>query len=139
MADAREFRSPEPFDLVLVDAPCSGLGVVRRHPDIRWNRKVEDLQRYQAEQLALLQTAARLLEPGGVLVYITCSTEPEENEQVVEKFLVSNPDFKTEDCRAYLPDNSGELVDEQGFFRSLPDQGLDGFFGARLLKVNIEE
>lgn len=127
------------FKGILLDAPCSGLGVIRRHPDIRWNRQLADLQRYQTEQLALLKTAAQLLEPGGALVYITCSTEPEENEQVVEKFLTVHPDFKTEDCRAYLPDNGGELVDEQGFFRTLPDQGLDGFFGARLVKVKNEE
>jgi 16S rRNA (cytosine967-C5)-methyltransferase len=125
------------FRGILVDAPCSGLGVIRRHPDIRWNRRPDDLPRYQAEQLALLGLAARLLAPGGVLVYITCSTEPEENEQVVEKFLATHPDFQTEDCRAYLPDNAGELVDEQGFFRSLPDQGLDGFFGARVRKGKI--
>ncbi|MEN8135167.1 MAG: 16S rRNA (cytosine(967)-C(5))-methyltransferase RsmB [Thermodesulfobacteriota bacterium] len=127
------------FKGILLDAPCSGLGVIRRHPDIRWNRKIEDLQRYQAEQLALLQIAAQLLEPGGVLVYITCSTEPEENEQVIGKFLAMHPDFQTENCRAYLPENGGELIDEQGFFRTLPDQGLDGFFGARLVKVNSEE
>lgn len=122
------------FKGILLDAPCSGLGVIRRHPDIRWNRKLEDLQRYQTGQLALLQIAAQLLEPGGALVYITCSTEPEENEQVVEKFLADHPDFQTEDCRDYLPANCGELADEQGFFRSLPDQGLDGFFGVRLVK-----
>lgn len=125
------------FKGILLDAPCSGLGVIRRHPDIRWNRKIEDLQRYQAGQLALLEVAAQLLEPGGALVYITCSTEPEENEQVIEKFLVEHPDFQRSDCRAYLPENCDELVDEQGFFRSLPDQGLDGFFGARLVRGQV--
>jgi 16S rRNA (cytosine967-C5)-methyltransferase len=109
--------------------------VIRRHPDIRWNRKIDDLQRYHAGQLSLLKNAAKLVESDGVLVYITCSTEPEENEQVVNEFLGLNPDFKAENCRAYLPDTAGELVDEQGFFRTLPDQGLDGFFGARLVKV----
>jgi 16S rRNA (cytosine967-C5)-methyltransferase len=123
------------FRGILVDAPCSGLGVIRRHPDIRWNRKIADLQRYQTDQLALLNIAARLLELGGVLVYITCSTEPEENEQVIEKFLIFNAGFKAEDCRGYLPDTATWLLDGHGFFRTLPDQGLDGFFGARLVKV----
>lgn len=123
------------FKGILIDAPCSGLGVIRRHPDIRWNRKSADLLRYQEGQLALLKIAAQLLEPGGVLVYITCSTEPEENELVIKKFLATNPEFQRESCRAYLPDSAGALVDEQGFFRSLPDQGLDGFFGARLMKT----
>ncbi|MFO7605037.1 MAG: 16S rRNA (cytosine(967)-C(5))-methyltransferase RsmB [Desulfurivibrionaceae bacterium] len=122
------------FKGILVDAPCSGLGAVRRHPDIRWNRKPADLARYQGVQLALLAEAARLLDPSGVLVYLTCSTEPEENEQVIEKFLTDHPDFKVEDCRPYLPEPARELVDERGFFHPLPDQGLDGFFGARLVK-----
>jgi 16S rRNA (cytosine967-C5)-methyltransferase len=123
------------FQGILVDAPCSGLGVIRRHPDIRWNRRPDDPQRYQTGQLALLRIAARLLAPAGVLVYITCSTEPEENELVIEKFLAGNPDFQTEDCRPYLPEPAGALIDAHGFVRSLPDQGLDGFFGARLVKV----
>lgn len=122
------------FRGILVDAPCSGLGVIRRHPDIRWNRNIADLAGYHTGQLALLQLAAPLLEPGGVLVYITCSTEPEENELVVAEFLAANPDFSKEDCSRYLPKNAAELIDEQGFFRTLPDQGVDGFFGARLSK-----
>lgn len=122
------------FKGILVDAPCSGLGAVRRHPDIRWNRQPADLERYRIRQLALLTEAARLLEPSGVLVYLTCSTEPEENEQVIEKFLADHPDFSVEDCRAYLPEQAAKLVDEQGFFHPLPDQGLDGFFGARLVR-----
>lgn len=126
----------EKFKGILIDAPCSGLGVIRRHPDIRWNRQIGDLVRYQTGQLELLQIAVPLLDRGGVLVYITCSTEPEENEQVITKFLALNPDFQTENCRGYLPDNAGDLVDREGFFRSSPDQGLDGFFGARLVKKN---
>ncbi|MDF1578466.1 MAG: 16S rRNA (cytosine(967)-C(5))-methyltransferase RsmB [Desulfurivibrionaceae bacterium] len=122
------------FRGILVDAPCSGLGVIRRHPDIRWNRQPADLARYRSQQLALLNQAARLLAPAGIVVYLTCSTEPEENEQVVEEFLAGRPDFRVEDCRAYLPEPAAELVDGQGFFHTLPDQGLDGFFGARLVK-----
>ncbi|MDH4322228.1 MAG: 16S rRNA (cytosine(967)-C(5))-methyltransferase RsmB, partial [Desulfobulbaceae bacterium] len=69
------------FDGILIDAPCSGLGVVRRHPDIRWHREEAELVRYQAKQLDLLASSARLLQPGGVLVYATCSMEPEEGEE----------------------------------------------------------
>lgn len=125
-------REGQGFDGILIDAPCSGLGVIRRHPDIRWNRQSADLQRYRDMQLDLLKEAARRLAAGGVLVYITCSSEPEENEQVVETFLAAHPGFTSEDCRGYLPAAAGELVDAQGFFRTMPDQGLDGFFGARL-------
>lgn len=125
-------ESSQQFQGILVDAPCSGLGVIRRHPDIRWNRREEELIRYQAGQLALLDQAAALLAPGGVLVYATCSTEPEENEQTVELFLSGHQDFLVEDCREYLPVAVGEFVGDDGFFRTRPDLGLDGFFAARL-------
>lgn len=120
------------FQGILVDAPCSGLGVIRRHPDIRWNRREVDLPRYQAGQLALLDQSAALLVPGGVLVYATCSTEPEENERVVEDFLSGHPDFRVEGCREFLPVAAQDFVGGDGFFRTRPDQGLDGFFAARL-------
>ncbi|NIA04901.1 MAG: 16S rRNA (cytosine(967)-C(5))-methyltransferase RsmB, partial [Proteobacteria bacterium] len=74
------------FDAILIDAPCSGTGVIRRHPDIRWNRQEDDLHSYQRQQGILLHTAASLLAPGGILVYATCSLEPEENQQVIDAF-----------------------------------------------------
>lgn len=122
------------FQGILVDAPCSGLGVIRRHPDIRWNRQEAELARYQAGQLALLDQAAALLAPDGVLVYATCSSEPEENEQVVELFLAGHRDFRVEGCGDYLPGAARDFVGADGFFRTRPDQGLDGFFAARLVK-----
>ncbi len=123
------------FAGVLVDAPCSGLGVIRRHPDIRWNRNPDDLLRYQEMQLDLLKNAAQLVARQGVLVYATCSTEPEENDEAVNKFLTANPRFTLSDCREVLPENAAGLVDEQGVFRTLPSgDDLDGFFGARLIK-----
>ena len=130
----------EKFDGVLIDAPCSGLGVIRRHPDIRWNRTQGDLLRYQETQTAILESAAQLLAPGGILVYATCSTEPEENEEVVQKFLAKHPRYSLSDCREVLPEHGTALVDSTGFFRTKPGQDdLDGFFAARLKKLKIEK
>jgi 16S rRNA (cytosine967-C5)-methyltransferase len=127
----------EKFDRLLLDAPCSGLGVIRRHPDIRWNRSAEDLLRYQEMQLDLLKDAAQLVAQKGILVYATCSTEPEENDEVVIKFLGSHPQFALSDCREELSASGASLIDSQGYFRTLPGQNdLDGFFAARLVKNN---
>lgn len=123
------------FKGILIDAPCSGLGVIRRHPDIRWNRSKDDLPRYHRKQLSLLNTAAGMLEPGGVLVYVACSIEPEENDEVIEQFLGNHQDFIVEDGKKILPQKAADLVDAKGFFRTTPDKrGLDGFFAARLKK-----
>ncbi|MDP3695467.1 MAG: 16S rRNA (cytosine(967)-C(5))-methyltransferase RsmB [Desulfocapsaceae bacterium] len=122
-----------PLDGILIDAPCSGTGVTGRHPDIRWNRQEHELARFQKNQLALLEQAAGLLTPGGVLVYATCSLEPEENEEVIALFLDRHPDFMTEDCTPFLPQPAQELV-RDGFFAPLPGPTIDGFFGARLVR-----
>jgi 16S rRNA (cytosine967-C5)-methyltransferase len=120
---------------VLLDVPCSGIGVIRRHPDIRWNRNPVDLLRYQEMQTDLLDAAADLVAPAGALVYATCSIEPEENEAVVKKFLEKHHCFKVCGCREVLPESSAALVDSRGFFRTLPGRDdLDGFFAAKLLK-----
>ena len=131
-------KMQETFTGILVDAPCSGLGVIRRHPDIRWHRKPADLLRYQETQLSLLANAVQLLAPGGTLVYVTCSIEPEENDQVIDKFLAEHSGFQLGNCMDSLPDSCSCLVDQQGFFRILPGQhDMDGFFAAKL--VNIEK
>jgi len=124
---------PQPFDAILIDAPCSGTGVIRRQPDIRWNRQPEDLGQYQQTQLQLLATAATLLKPGGALVYATCSLEAEENEAVVDRFIALMPQFAVENCAGLLPEPARRLVDSAGFFRPSPADGLDGFFAARLV------
>jgi len=130
----------EKFTGVLIDVPCSGLGVIRRHPDIRWNRTPDDLLRYQETQSVILDSAAQLLAPGGTLVYATCSTEPEENAEVVYKFLAKHSRFSLSRCRDVLPENGTGLVDNMGFFRTLPGQdNLDGFFAARLIKMKNAE
>ena len=122
------------FHGILLDAPCSGTGVTRRHPDIRWNRQIEDIDRYQKIQLELLQTASALLLPKGVLVYATCSLEEEENEQVIDEFLSSNPDFVQKSCEPFLPATTHPLV-TNGLFSPHPGSEIDGFFSARLIKI----
>lgn len=124
-------RGERQFTGILLDAPCSGLGVIRRHPEIRWNRKPEDLATYCRQQQGLLFLAAGLLQPGGVLVYATCSTEPEENEEVVRGLLSGLPELIQENCLARLPETAKPLVNKQGYFQTMPGQGeLDGFFAA---------
>jgi 16S rRNA (cytosine967-C5)-methyltransferase len=119
------------FDGVLVDAPCSGTGVTGRHPDIRWNRRQSDLIRYQQIQLMLLNQAAGLVAADGILVYATCSLEPEENEEVIKLFLADHPDYTLEDCTPFLPIPAQDLVRESCFAPN-PGPSIDGFFGARL-------
>jgi 16S rRNA (cytosine967-C5)-methyltransferase len=123
------------FDGVLVDAPCSGTGVIRRQPDIRWNRSEGDIISYQQQQLTLLSHGARLLRPGGILVYASCSIEPEENGELIELFLQQHSHFSLTDCAPLLPPGCKNLVAEN-FFRPLPSLHIDGFFAARMQRIN---
>jgi 16S rRNA (cytosine967-C5)-methyltransferase len=91
------------FDRVLVDAPCSNTGVMRRRVDLRWRIRPEEIARLQVTQLGLLQRAASLVRTGGTVVYSTCSLEPEENRQVVQRFLVERPGFSLAAERELLP------------------------------------
>jgi len=140
-SNLQSFADTDPalFDGILLDAPCSGTGVIRRHPDIRWNRAAADIPAYQELQLRLLQTAATLLAPNGFLVYATCSLEPEENEQVIAQFLAESQRFSVTDCCRFLPENTAELVSDDGFFRSLPTGDIEGFFAARLCACGLPE
>jgi 16S rRNA (cytosine967-C5)-methyltransferase len=123
------FRST--FSTVIVDAPCSGLGTLRRDPDIRWRRDAADLPIFAAAQRQMLANAAAVVAPGGRLVYATCSSEPEENEAVVEHFLASDPDFRSIDAVTAHPSIAPDLVDSRGHLRTEPDRhGLELFFGA---------
>ena len=121
----------EPFDCVLVDAPCSGLGTLRRDPDIRWRRREADLAVFAAAQVEMLRHAGGSVAPGGRLVYATCSSEPEENEEVANRFLETATDFAAVDARhrgTLLP---AEVVDARGHLRTSPHlHGLEAFFGA---------
>jgi 16S rRNA (cytosine967-C5)-methyltransferase len=136
-ADLQQFSSLQDapsFDGILIDAPCSGTGVTGRHPDIRWNRRPEELVRYQQQQLDLLAVAAKLLNPKGLLVYATCSLEPEENQEVVQEFLRNHEDFVLTDCSLQLPKDAYNLV-ENNFFVPRPSATIDGFFAARMQRT----
>lgn len=127
------------FDVVFVDAPCSGLGTVRRDPDIRWRRAEADLGPLAAAQLNMIRNAADAVRPGGRLIYSTCSSEPEENERVVETFLAANAQFAQIDLRADPPahfDALEPVLDEGGVLRTSPhEHGLEAFYGAVLRRV----
>jgi len=121
------------FDVVIVDAPCSGLGTLRRDPDIRWRRQEDDLVSLAAVELAMLQNAAEVVARAGRLVYATCSSEPDENDGVVSAFLATTSGFRIVDARTALPSRAAELVDARGFLRTEPHRhGLEAFFGAVL-------
>ncbi len=114
---------------ILVDAPCSGLGVIRRLPEIKWRRRQEDLLKMQALQLELLDAAARLLPSGGKLIYAVCSNQPEETEQVAEVFIRAHPAFAFEPIKPLLPLLLQEHQDENGPVHLWPHHhALDGFF-----------
>lgn len=135
LGDAAQYRGGS-FDRILVDAPCSGLGVLRRHPDGRWNRNENTIEERRALQMRILSNCAGLLKPGGVCVYATCTTEPEENEEVVRAFLSrAGNEFTIDDPRPCLPDQARQFVDGQGFFHTYPKEPeMDGFFGVRMVR-----
>jgi len=126
-----------PFDRILVDAPCSGLGVLRRHPEGKWQKRSAQLQAHQARQSAILRETSRLLRPGGVIVYSTCSTEPDENERVIEDFCADHADFSREAVTPWLPLSGRNLVTAHGDFSTMISiASMDGFFAARLRKAS---
>lgn len=133
-ADLRSFADNNnmKYDKVLLDAPCSGLGVLSKRPDLRWNRKLEDMEELKLLQDELLDAACTLVKPDGVLVYSTCSIDPEENEERVFAFLTRHPEFQIDPVHRYVP--SG-FSTEQGFYRSCPvTHSMDGAFAARLVR-----
>jgi 16S rRNA (cytosine967-C5)-methyltransferase len=125
----------QPFDRILVDAPCSGLATLRRDPDIKWRRQETDLAAYAAIQRMLLARAAPLVAPGGRLIYATCSSEPDENDDVVAAFLDTHPGFERDTALDGLPGSVRPLVDATGALRPLPHlHGLEAFFAVRLVR-----
>jgi 16S rRNA (cytosine967-C5)-methyltransferase len=124
-----------PFDRILVDAPCTGLGTLRSHPDAKWRRTKADIVSMAKLQRTLLENVVRHLRKGGILVYSTCTLTREENEETVTHLLRAAPALTREGCQRFLPVGCAELVDRIGFFKTFPHRhGLDGFFAARFRK-----
>ncbi len=131
-ADAMEFKESE-FDRVIADVPCSGTGTLSKKPDIKWKRNLLDIQKLAVMQYNYLCKASELVKKEGILIYSTCSIEPEENFEVVKKFLENNPGFKLLNAAEVLP---AELTDENNCIQTLPHlHQIDGAFAAKLLKL----
>jgi 16S rRNA (cytosine967-C5)-methyltransferase len=144
-ADARQLPVSSAFERVLVDVPCSGSGTLARNPEIKWRLKPEDLADLQSRQVAILESALQQVAPGGRLVYSSCSLEREENQEVVERALARNQDFRVVDVHAELETlrRTGELVCDINslvdgpYLRTLPGlQRCDGFFAAILESIS---
>jgi len=126
--DARTIEM-EPADVVVVDAPCSGLGVLCKKPDIKWKRTPNDIEGMTRLQHEILDNGARLVKPGGHLIYSTCTIEPAENQEIVERFLAEHPEFELVPASEVLPAS----VVEDGYLQTYPHRHhIDGTFGARL-------
>ncbi len=134
-ADGSIYHTEEKFDYILIDAPCSNTGVLSKRMDARWNKSQQDIENLSTLQYKILDNAKNLLAPNGILVYSTCSIEPEENVQVVDKFIANNSDFIIDDINNYLPD---KLKSKEKYLQILPSRyNIDGFFICRLkIKIN---
>jgi len=131
VCDVLDFKGPS-SSLILLDVPCSGWGVVGKHSDLRWSKTSEDSANLARTQAKLLRHAAELLVPGGIMVYSTCTIIREENDQVVEEFLLEHPEFSIVKPGSFLP---RQLVNERGFVKTYPDfDDLDGAFCVALKK-----
>lgn len=136
VTDAREYEPEEKPDLLFLDVPCSGLGTLSKRPDIKWKREHEDLLKLVKTQREILKNAARIIGSGGVILYSTCTTEPEENEENIKWFLEEHPDFEIDPAEKYLPLD----VCKDGFMQTFPHHhNCDGAFAARLIKRQSDE
>ncbi len=135
IGDATEDMGPaygEQFDRILVDAPCSALGTLRRNPEIKWSRNAKDMKKFPRLQKRMLNRCAPYLKRGGIMLYSACTIDKDENEWVVEEFLRGNSDFI---CISPSLSKDWKMTDGDGFFRTFPHRHkTDGFFGALLLK-----
>ncbi|MDP4091054.1 MAG: 16S rRNA (cytosine(967)-C(5))-methyltransferase RsmB, partial [Bacillota bacterium] len=122
----------EKFDRVLVDAPCSGLGIIRKKPEIKWFKSMEEIKGLYPIQESILKNASGYLVNGGALVYATCTLNVKENEYRVRNFLKENRDFYID--RLFFGKRDNFLYSEEGMLTILPDKDMDGFFIARLIK-----
>ncbi len=130
-SDIMDFKGG-PYDRVLLDPPCSGWGTAGKHSDLRWSKTAQDIKNLAKIQTAMIDRAARLVKPGGVLVYSTCTIIRDENDQIVEEFLVCNDKFELESAAQFFDKN---VVSERGFVKTYPCiDKLDGAFSARLIR-----
>jgi 16S rRNA (cytosine967-C5)-methyltransferase len=143
-ADAATWMGEQEFDAVLLDAPCSSTGTIRRHPDVPWLKHPSDIAALARMQGQLIERALALTRTGGTLIYCTCSLEPEENEDIVAALLARKPDVCRMPVAAHEVSGRGEFISKDGDLRTLPCQfpdtdsrlsGLDGFYAARLKKL----
>ena len=124
-------------DLILIDAPCSGTGTLRRHPDIRWKRTAKQILNLANLQFEILLKVAIQIKSGAVIVYSTCSTEVEENQEVITRFLEACPRFSIEPARDYLPFLPTNAITSDGYLQVFPHtHGVDGTFAVRLRKID---
>jgi len=142
-ADVEQWTA-EPFDAVLLDAPCSSTGTIRRHPDVPWLKTADDIAKLSKLQRRLLDRAVTLTKPGGTLIYCTCSLEPEENENVIADLLAREPRIRRMAVAAGDVFGRDELIGKNGDLRTLPCHfpdadsrfaRVDGFYAARLIKT----
>lgn len=130
--DARKLRLQEKVDLIFADLPCSGLGTLRKKPDIKWKRDIDDIPKIVELQKEIISNAVRFMASGSVLIYSTCTIEPEENQEVVYWLLDNFKDLKIDPAENYLPPE----VCKDGFMQTFPHiHGIDGAFAARIIKV----
>ena len=139
-SDAAKWMPAEPFDAILLDAPCSGTGTLRRHPDIAWLKDEEDVGRLTLTQDRLLVRAVELLKPGGTLVYAVCSLQDDESTARIDALLDRTPSLRRVPVRSEELPGLAEAMTPKGNVRTLPSMwsdrgGLDGFYIARLQKA----
>jgi 16S rRNA (cytosine967-C5)-methyltransferase len=121
------------FDKILIDAPCTGFGVMKKKPDSKWKREPEDIEMLNQIQSNILENAVKLLKPNGVIVYSTCTIEAAENQEIVQAFIAKHPEFKLEPADEFV-DRS--VVSKEGYIETFPHRNdMDGSFAARLRKT----
>lgn len=132
LSDLFEFESSKKFDRILLDAPCSSLGVLRRNPDIKYRCSIDEIKRLSNNQLKMLMHLRKFVEKEGIIIYSVCSTEPEEGESVVDKFLQEHVEFCTMNIETFF---LAQLQQKEGIIRTFPHRhNMDGFFMARLYR-----
>ena len=120
-------------DKVLIDVPCSGIGIIRKKPEIKWNKNLKNLKELIAIQRDIMKNASQYVKKGGTLLYSTCTLNKEENEDNIKWFLKSNNNFKLE--KIYFKEASNIIYSEEGYVTILPQENMDGFFIAKLMRV----